>query len=43
MILLKGAMMEAVIEAMSEYYSKNLARETMKGLTENALKRRVLW
>lgn len=34
----ESAMMEAVIEAMSEYYSKNLARETMKGLTENALK-----
>lgn len=34
----ESAMLEAVIEAMSEYYSKNLAREVMKGLTENALK-----
>lgn len=34
----ESAMMEAMIESMAEYYSKNLARETMKGLTENALK-----
>ena len=33
----ESLMLEAVIEAMSEYYSKNLSREVMKGLTENAL------
>ena len=27
-----------LMESMAEFYSKNLARETMKGLTENALK-----
>ena len=31
-------LLEAMIEAMAEFYSKNLARETIKGLTENALK-----
>ena len=31
-------MLEGIIESMAEFYSKNLARETMKGLTENALK-----
>ena len=30
-------MMEAVLEGMSEYYSKNLAREVMKGMNETAL------
>lgn len=34
----ESSMMEAIIEAMAEYYSKNLSREVMKGLTENALK-----
>lgn len=34
----ESSMMEAIIEAMAEFYSKNLAREVMKGLTENALK-----
>lgn len=34
----ESIMMEAVLEGMSEYYSQNLARETMKGLRENALK-----
>ena len=33
----ESLMLEAVIEAMAEYYSKNLSREVMKGLTENAL------
>lgn len=33
----ESIMMEAVLEGMSEYYSQNLAREVMKGLTENAL------
>lgn len=32
----ESIILESVIEAMSEYYSKNLARETMKGLIENA-------
>ncbi len=34
----ESIILESVIEAMSEYYSKNLARETMKGLMENAYK-----
>lgn len=33
----ESSMMEGIIEAMAEFYSKNLAREVMKGLTENAL------
>ena len=33
----ESIMMEAVLEGISEYYSRNLARETMKGLRENAL------
>lgn len=33
----ESIMMEAVLEGMAEYYSQNLARETMKGLRENAL------
>ncbi len=32
----ESILMESVIEGMSEYYSKNLAREVMKGLNENA-------
>jgi len=32
----ESLMMEAVIEGMAQYYSANLARETMKGLKENA-------
>ena len=32
----EGAMMEAMLEGMAEYYSKNLAQEVMKGLKENA-------
>jgi site-specific DNA recombinase len=32
----EGAMMEAMLEGMAEYYSRNLAQETMKGLKENA-------
>ena len=31
-------MLEGIIESMAEFYSKNLAREVVKGLTENALK-----
>lgn len=34
----ESIILESVIEGMSEYYSKNLARETMKGLKENAYK-----
>ena len=33
----ESVMMEAMLEGMSEYYSKNLGREVMKGLTENAM------
>lgn len=33
----ESIMMEAVLEGMAEYYSQNLARETMKGMKENAL------
>lgn len=32
----ESAILESVLEGMDEYYSKNLARETMKGLRENA-------
>ena len=34
----ESIILEAVLEAMAEYYSKNLAREVRKGLNENALK-----
>ena len=34
----EGMMLESVLESLAEYYSMNLARETMKGLTENALR-----
>lgn len=33
----ESIMLESMLEGMSEYYSKNLAREVMKGLKENAL------
>lgn len=33
----ESVMLEALLEGMSEYYSKNLAREVMKGMVENAL------
>lgn len=33
----ESVILESVIEGMNEYYSRNLARETMKGLKENAL------
>ena len=33
----ESIMMEAVLEGMAEYYSQNLARETMKGMRETAL------
>ncbi|WP_426708959.1 recombinase family protein [Cetobacterium sp. SF1] len=32
----ESIILESVIEGMAEYYSKNLAREVMKGLVENA-------
>ena len=32
----ESIMLESVIEAMAQYYSKNLAREVMKGLRESA-------
>jgi len=32
----ESVILESVIEGMAEYYSKNLAREAMKGLKENA-------
>lgn len=34
----ESLILESVLEAMAEYYSKNLSREVMKGMTENALK-----
>ena len=34
----ESIILESVLEAMAEYYSKNLAREVQKGMTENALK-----
>ncbi len=34
----EAIILQAVLEAMAEYYSKNLAREVRKGLKENALK-----
>lgn len=33
----ESIILESVLEGMAEYYSKNLAREVMKGLKENAL------
>ena len=33
----ESIILESVLDGMAEYYSKNLAREVMKGLTENAL------
>lgn len=34
----ESIILESVLEGMAEYYSKNLARETLKGLKETALK-----
>ena len=34
----ESVILESVIEGMAEYYSKNLARETLKGLKENGYK-----
>lgn len=34
----EGEMLEGVLEALAQYFSANLAKETLKGLTENALK-----
>jgi site-specific DNA recombinase len=34
----EGQLMEGILESMAEYYSLNLAKETMKGLKENAYK-----
>jgi len=34
----ESIILESVLEAMAEYYSKNLAREVNKGMKENALK-----
>jgi len=33
----ESVLMESIIEGMAEYYSKNLAREVMKGMKETAL------
>ncbi len=33
----ESIMLESLLEGMNEYYSKNLAREVMKGLKENAI------
>jgi site-specific DNA recombinase len=32
----ESVILESILEGMAEYYSKNLAREAMKGLKENA-------
>lgn len=37
----ESVILESVLEGMAEYYSKNLAREVMKGLKQNALN--CLW
>jgi len=34
----ESVILESMLEGMAEYFSKNLAREVMKGMTENALK-----
>lgn len=34
----ESIMLESLLEGMAEYYSKNLAREVMKGMSENAYK-----
>jgi site-specific DNA recombinase len=34
----ESIILEAMLESMAEYYSKNLSREVMKGMQENALK-----
>jgi site-specific DNA recombinase len=34
----ESVILESLLEGMAEYYSKNLAREVMKGMKENALK-----
>lgn len=34
----ESTILESLLEGMAEYYSKNLARETMKGMKENAYK-----
>jgi len=34
----ESIILESVLEGMAEYYSRNLARETMKGMKETALK-----
>ena len=34
----ESIILESVLEAMSEYYSRNLAREVNKGMKETALK-----
>ena len=34
----ESVILESLLEGMAEYYSKNLAREVMKGMQENALK-----
>jgi len=36
----EGAFLEGILEAMNEYYSRNLAREVMKGMKENAYQAR---
>lgn len=33
----EGAFMEGIVELMAEFYSKNLSREVLKGLKENAI------
>lgn len=37
----EGSMLEAVLEGMAEYFSKNLSREVKKGQKENVLQKRT--
>lgn len=38
----EGGLMETLLEGLAEYYSRNLARETMKGMTERAKEAKFL-
>ena len=38
----ESIILESVLEGMSEYYSKNLAREVMKGMRESAMECRYV-
>ena len=38
----ESIILESVLEGLSEYYSKNLAREVMKGMRESAMECRYV-